>query len=210
MVRLTALTMPWVMVRSNWPNGLPMTMAVCPTLRSADVPISSGCTSSGTESTTITARSLIGSVPTTVAGRPASPPKLTSMLCAPWTTWLLVTMCPSVSHRKPEPLPSSGVAPQKKFERNTWVVTLTTAGATRAYTAIRRASMLSALSSATGPGVGVATTVMTLGVDVGAGVDISNTGRPANVQAAITPAVSSNDRKSRMRFIVPVAAARPA
>ena len=83
--------------------------------------------------TRTTAISVVGSVPTIVAGYVAPPLKPTRMFVAPWTTWSLVTMSPLRSTTKPEPsAPTRCLPPGVKNVGGTtsvWVsVMSTTAG----------------------------------------------------------------------------------
>ncbi len=64
--RLRALTMPLVTVPSS-PNGLPRATTPSPTLSCVESPSSSGFRTDAGASTLMTARSVDGSVPTTVA-----------------------------------------------------------------------------------------------------------------------------------------------
>ena len=89
MTRPVALTMPVVTVRSR-PNGLPMAITGSPTWSWVESP--SGITGRPVASTLSSARSVLGSRPTSLAAisRPSS--ILTRISVAPSTTWLLVTM----------------------------------------------------------------------------------------------------------------------
>ena len=64
--RLRAEMMPVVTVSSS-PNGLPIAMTSWPTTRSSESAKDITCRSEGGSTSLITARSVVGSVPTTVA-----------------------------------------------------------------------------------------------------------------------------------------------
>ena len=64
--RLTALTMPVVTVPDS-PNGFPSAMTGSPTCTELDVPRVIGVSCAGGLTSRMTARSVVGSVPTTVA-----------------------------------------------------------------------------------------------------------------------------------------------
>ena len=98
------------------PYGEPTATTVWPTLSPPDLPSAAG-TRSSTPLTLITAMSVIGSVPTTVAFLVVPSLKFTvidPLSPTPATTWLLVRMLPSLLSTMPEPDP----APD-------WPVTLT-------------------------------------------------------------------------------------
>ena len=103
--RLSAEMMPVVTVPER-PNGLPMAIAASPGSSEFEEASLSGLTPPLTAFGSIerTARSLDGSLPTSLAGigSPSSP-KRTVNLSASSTTWSLVTMWPAVSMTKPEP-----------------------------------------------------------------------------------------------------------
>src|SRR5881628_97305 len=89
------------------PNGFASASMNCPTLRLSLLPVSTGVRWS--LSTFNSAMSLKGSRPTTLAVDlvPSLKPTSTSRICP--TTWLLVTMCPSLVQTVPvPPHPSSG------------------------------------------------------------------------------------------------------
>ena len=99
--------MPVVTVPSR-PNGEPIAIAWSPGSSVVESPSSSGfrppLTAPG--STFRTARSLDGSWPIRRAGiGSGSPPITTWNWFEPSTTWSLVTMWPSLSRTKPEPVP---------------------------------------------------------------------------------------------------------
>ena len=98
--RPSAETTPVVTVPLR-PNGLPTATTVSPIIRSKEVPI--GAAVRFFESTRRTARSLSGSTPISFAGTCVPSLKLTVMREAPSTTWLFVTMMPSLDQTKPEP-----------------------------------------------------------------------------------------------------------
>ncbi len=86
------------MVRVLWnANGLPIAITRWPTRRLLESPSSTRCNASGGTSILITAKSLEGSAPTTMAGSLAPSAMVTPTSSAPSTTWKLVTMCPSWS-----------------------------------------------------------------------------------------------------------------
>src|SRR4051794_26727273 len=103
--RPSAETMPVVTVPER-PNGEPIAIAASPGRSELEEASCSGLVSldSCLGSMASTARSLEGSLPTSLAGigSPFSP-KRTVNLSASSTTWSLVTMWPSVSITKPEP-----------------------------------------------------------------------------------------------------------
>ena len=84
--RWIALTIPAVTVRSS-PNGLPIATTGSPTCIASESPSGSGVSARELASILRTARSLDGSVPTTVAFMLAPFEKLTRICLAPWTTW---------------------------------------------------------------------------------------------------------------------------
>ena len=99
-------TIPAVAVRSR-PSGKPMAIAASPTSTESDSASASGVTpSAALASTSSTARSDDGSVPTTRAltGLASSSKRTLTWLALP-TTWALVTIVPSRSMRKPVPDP---------------------------------------------------------------------------------------------------------
>ena len=95
--------MPVVTVLAR-PSGLPTAMTGSPTVTFEESPSADGLRSSGASFSLMTARSVVGSVPTIVASnrRPSVSVTCTSPY-APATTWLLVTMWPSSSMMTPEP-----------------------------------------------------------------------------------------------------------
>ena len=107
-----------------------MATAIWPGLRSEELPRVTGSMPATTEGSTFTrAISLPGYLPSMVASASVPSLNLTDTWPAPSTTWLLVTMCPSVSMRKPEPEPSlRELGPDPRL-----VLTSTTAGLTRLY-----------------------------------------------------------------------------
>mmetsp|Transcript_5346 Transcript_5346/g.24692 ORF Transcript_5346/g.24692 Transcript_5346/m.24692 type:complete len:339 (+) Transcript_5346:1598-2614(+) len=119
-------TTPVVRVWSN-PNGLPMANTAWPTLTPSDLPRAMGAMYSFGALTLRTARSLLRSAPTRVAGNvlvlPSAPSRVT-FATSPGSrplgtcermlpmTCQLVTTCPSESHTNPVPLPSGTTAPE--------------------------------------------------------------------------------------------------
>ena len=104
--RLSALTMPLVTVASR-PKGEPMATTSSPTSSWPDWPMVAGVRPE-TSSAWITARSVSGSVPTTVASAVVPSEKLTESRPPPSatsTTWLLVRISPSALRMMPEPEP---------------------------------------------------------------------------------------------------------
>ena len=105
--RFSALTMPVVTVAFR-PYGEPTATTVCPTLRSLDLPSEAGVRSE-TSSAWITATSVSGSVPMTLARLVVPSLKFTVIepsSPAPATTWLLVRILPSSLSTMPEPDPA--------------------------------------------------------------------------------------------------------
>ena len=94
--RLIALTMPLVTVSSS-PNGLPIATTPSPTATLLESPSVSGTSFDAGASTWMTARSVSGSVPTTVALVVDPSENFTVTELAPSTTWSFVTMSPLVS-----------------------------------------------------------------------------------------------------------------
>ena len=86
-----ALTMPLVAVPSS-PKGLPSATTPSPTLSWVESPSLSGVRIEAGASTSMTARSVDGSVPTTVASYVEPSQKRTETSSAPSTTWSFVTM----------------------------------------------------------------------------------------------------------------------
>ena len=102
--RWSAETMPVVTVREN-PNGLPIAIAASPTRTLEESPNGSGTSLASLGSTLRTARSFETSRPATSAStKSLSSPKRTCTSCEPSTTWALVTIVPSLSTTKPEPV----------------------------------------------------------------------------------------------------------
>ena len=105
--RLRALTMPLVTVESR-PNGEPIATTPSPTFRSVDLPMVAGVRPE-TSSALMTAVSVSGSVPTTLAL--ADVPSLKKTVIEPPSpaiaaTWLLVRISPSELRMMPEPEPA--------------------------------------------------------------------------------------------------------
>src|SRR5699024_8895115 len=118
--RSRAEMIPVVTVESS-PSGLPTAMTGSPTSRLSELPSVPGVRLSGASLICTTARSVVGSAPTTSAwyNRPS-----TIMICsfsAPAMTWLFVRIRPSSSMTTPEPAPAP-------FAPVTWIAT--TAGRT--------------------------------------------------------------------------------
>ena len=107
-VRAKALITPDVTEPLNSrPKGLPMAIAGSPTCKESESPIFIGWISFGGSILT-TAKSVWASVPITVPVTvdPLDKETVTSPFLAPATTWLFVTICPSLSINTPEPTPS--------------------------------------------------------------------------------------------------------
>src|SRR5664279_1043134 len=102
--RLRAETMPEVTVADR-PSGDPTATTPCPIFRSADVPRVAGV-SPETPPAVITARSSVGSAPTTVAAAVVPSLNCTFRLVAPSMTWLLVRMRPPTDRMTPDPSPA--------------------------------------------------------------------------------------------------------
>ena len=120
--RSRAEMMPVVTVLSR-PSGLPTAITSCPTARSADVPSVATVRSFGGSDSWMTARSVVASVPTTVASYIRPSPSVTTIFCASATTWLFVRMRPAESRMTPEP------APLPAREENSMATTLGRAAA---------------------------------------------------------------------------------
>ena len=104
--RFRALTMPLVTVASR-PKGEPTATTSSPTPSASESPIEAGVRPL-TPSALMTARSVTGSVPTTVASAVVPSSKLTDSSppsAATSTTWLLVRISPSSLRITPEPEP---------------------------------------------------------------------------------------------------------
>src|SRR6266568_5542974 len=135
------------------PNGLPIASTSSPTCNLDESPRVATVRPLDGGVIFTTARSSAESVPTSCAGKLVPSNSVTFILCAPLTTWLLVTIYPRPSIMTPEPM-----APP------CWVVTFTstTAGRTFAITASRTACSLLPVSGGTVdcgpvPGCNVAT-----------------------------------------------------
>src|SRR5664280_1591563 len=99
--------MPVVTVPAR-PSGLPTAMTGSPTFRRLASPRAMALRSLGALVSLMTARSVDGSVPTTVAAYIRLSARVTvswEPAPAPVTTWLLVRMWPFVSKMTPEPWP---------------------------------------------------------------------------------------------------------
>ena len=96
---MPVLMLPWK------PKGLPMATTNCPTCRRVESPRVTGESRVAGASTLSTARSLLVSLPTTVAVTVVPSEKTTEIALAPSTTWLLVTIWPWSSQMKPDPSP---------------------------------------------------------------------------------------------------------
>ena len=96
MLRPTALTIPAVVVSGRL-NGLPMATTGSPTCASDELAKAIGCSSEAGTFTRITATSVDGSEPRTVAGTLRPSWKLTLTEVAPDTTCSSVRMSPLVS-----------------------------------------------------------------------------------------------------------------
>src|SRR5581483_1379256 len=103
MTRPLALTMPAVTVLLS-PKGLPIAMTQSPTCKASESP--RGATGrSPLVSIFNTAKSVLGSRPSTLAGYSRLSERVTVISLAASTTWLLVKMTPSLRMIKPEPDP---------------------------------------------------------------------------------------------------------
>ena len=102
--RFNADTMPEVTVADR-PSGEPTATTPCPTCRSAEVPRVAGV-SPDTPAALITARSSVGSAPTTAAVAVVPSLNCTCRLVAPVITWLFVRISPSADRMTPEPSPA--------------------------------------------------------------------------------------------------------
>ncbi len=96
--------MPWVTL-SLRPSGWPIATTHWPTSTLSESPKVRKGRGSDTE-IWMTARSVLGSVPTTLPGNCLPSDSRTWIWVAPATTWLLVRMWPSLSMRIPEPMPT--------------------------------------------------------------------------------------------------------
>src|SRR6266576_4543377 len=132
-VRLTALTIPVVML-SGRPNGLPIAATSSPTWRLDELPNVSGWSSEESPETLITAMSVDGSVPTSVAFSTVPSWKRTLIDVAPATTCWFVTMSPLVSITKPEP--SAWLPDPRPDEPDDVTLMSTTPGATFLYSCV--------------------------------------------------------------------------
>ena len=107
--RPNALTTPAVTL--YWkPKGLPIAIASWPTRIFSESP--RGAVISLPEEMRMTATSVPGSSPTIVASNRRPSLRVTAILSAPWTTWLLVRTKPSGVKTKPEPLPLASRRPR--------------------------------------------------------------------------------------------------
>src|SRR5438309_1280974 len=100
--RFLAETIPSV-TDPAYPSGEPIAITGSPTASWSESP--SVATVSLSAGTWMTARSLVGSRPTTRAVARASSLNSTTRAVAPWTTWLLVRTYPFLSITTPEPTP---------------------------------------------------------------------------------------------------------
>jgi hypothetical protein len=126
--RPIALTTPADTV--DWkPNGLPIATTSCPTRSDADSP--NRAVGSPEPSARITARSVAGSLPASVAPSVEPSVSVTSRSVAAFTMWLFVTMYPSGVKITPEPAP---IAPADRPGRLLPAAMPTTAGPTRSAT----------------------------------------------------------------------------
>jgi hypothetical protein len=101
-VRPIALTIPDVMLSAS-PNGLPIATTSWPGSTFFDVPSVTGCSSPAATPTLMTAMSVEGSEPTSVAFAVVPSTKWTVIDVAPSTTCWFVTMSPFVSTTNPDP-----------------------------------------------------------------------------------------------------------
>ena len=98
------LTIPRVTVKRK-PNGLPNASTVCPGRKEVEFP--QGALGRLVPSTLITARSVSGSAPISLACMILRSFRVTLMSTAPSMTWLLVTIYPSGEISTPLPMPCS-------------------------------------------------------------------------------------------------------
>ncbi len=136
--RLRLETIPVVIVRSR-PNGLPIAKTRMPTRRSDESPTSIGKRTSRGASILITAMSLLGSAPTSLASYVFPSNRVIPTSWASSITWKLVKMCPSRSRTDPEPEPSDETS-SSRIVLTLLVVMLTTPLLLRSYTATPIAS----------------------------------------------------------------------
>ena len=165
--RPVALTMPTVTEPRSWPSGLPIAIAQSPTRSRSESP---SC-STGRSSPLIlmTATSVSGSVPITLALNERLSFRVTVMSLAFCTTWLLVRMCPSRSMMKPDPelgivLGCRISCPKKRRNSSSWgssesapptfflTSTKTTAGSARSTTPTNGLSVSGAVVAASAAG----------------------------------------------------------
>jgi hypothetical protein len=102
MLRPTALTMPDVTVCGR-PNGPPMATTGSPTRALSEFANAIGCSSEAAALTRMTATSVDGSVPMTLALAVVPSPKVTVAVRAPETTCSSVRMSPFLSKTTPAP-----------------------------------------------------------------------------------------------------------
>ena len=127
-VRFSADTIPRVTVGPpSRARALPIATTSSPTLSRSESP--RAAVGRPPASTLTTARSVVGSFPSTRAGIFRSSANTTSMDCAPATTWLFVTMTPSEPMTKPVPAPSPGTGLRKSPRLSVRVRMETTADA---------------------------------------------------------------------------------
>ena len=102
-------TIPAVTVPPS-PKGFPTATTQSPTRVRSESP-NSTTGSDSSESTSMSARSVFGSTPTTSASSLRPSRSVTVTESAPLTTWWLVTMSPEASTMNPEPTPSARGVP---------------------------------------------------------------------------------------------------
>ncbi|OPZ57555.1 MAG: hypothetical protein BWY88_01172 [Synergistetes bacterium ADurb.Bin520] len=112
MLRFFAEMTPTVMVCSR-PKGLPMAATHSPTSSLSESPRER--TGRSLASIFTTARSKVGSRPTSFAGYSLPEANVTVILSASATTWLLVRMYPSAVTKKPDPAPRMGTMSLKRL-----------------------------------------------------------------------------------------------
>jgi hypothetical protein len=117
-VRFSALMMPVVIVWSK-PNGLPIAIAVWPTLRSPGRADRSG-TSPLTLPRSRTPRGRGSATTASTSALPVAAADGDARSCAPSTTWWLVTTMPASSQTKPLPVPDCSCTP-KRVRTSAWV-----------------------------------------------------------------------------------------
>ena len=115
---------PVVTVPPSSPNGFPMAMAGSPTCKISLSPSVAACRLFA--STLITAKSVCESLPTTLASYSVPSVVVTFKLVAPLTTWLFVTIYPSLLMMTPLPAPCETYCPKMEFPLETDSVVIST------------------------------------------------------------------------------------